>query len=738
MVKIKNGFIFLIIILLLIPVFYANAEPGDAEESASNIVSVAENDTLALSVDLANCYVYIKNKSDNKIWCTNPEDPEENDYTTPITVNNMKSQLLVTYFDETKKRTTVCTYTRCVMQNSFEIRKIKNGVLVTYNFADEDEQFKIQLQYVLNNDYLEVTVPADKIVESGESKISEISVLPFFMSGNVSEEGYALIPDGSGALIDFSQINENADPYCEKVYGRDTAVAYLYDTGDKKPIRMPVYGVSKADGGIFARISSNEACAYICANQTGYISDNTNVYTSFVYRQLDTATIAGKDWNYNEYTVAAEHPVKTDMAAQYRFLSSPNCGYSDMAKMYRDVLVSENGLEKLTPQSKTDAVINVFGTVKKKTSFLGIPYNKNISASTFDDAREMIAFFNDGGISNVSAMLYGFDSGGYKGTAGVNTNYTGAAGGNKGYEKLLSCQASTDNVIYTVKDFMHDYDPSFLFFKKGNYARAIDNTTLMNTNYLRSTYSQSELSGRWFSFTANKISANWRKYISNLKSRENAGVSMEFLASELYSDYNGSKYAERQNMLKNFTEIMEAADGYTTAFDGGNIYCMKYADMIYDAPVSSSEFDCAAFSVPFYSMVLHGYVNIASTILNVRPDNGIAFLECVESGILPAYAMTGCDNYVLRDTRLEFLYNSNFSSTKDEVLGNLKKYGRIADEIYNQEITAHERANELAVTTYANGYKTVVNYGDSDKEYTGHMIVSKDYILINSEGDLFE
>jgi len=714
---------------MLWPGVCVSAEEDGGEGIGDGLVVVAENESLELSVDLTNCYVYIENKADGTVRCTNPENPEENEYTAPITLNAMRSQLIVTYFDENKKSTVVNTYTRCVMNNAFEIRKIKNGLLVTYNFSDEEEQFKIPLQYILNDDVLEVTVPADKIIEDGPSKISEISVLPFFMCGNVTEEGYALIPDGSGALIDFSSVNPSAPPYCEKVYGRDTATAYMYDTGDKQAIRMPVYGLSKENGGIFAVISSNEASAYICANQTGYLSDYTNVYASFIRRQIDMATIAGKDWNYNEYTVTGSQPSQIDMTVSYRFLTAENCDYSAMANLYRSLLVAENGLQKLTEDTKAEAVIYTFGVTTKKASFLGIPYNKKITAATFDDVDEMLRFFSENGIDHMNAMLYGFGSEGYRGQLNTKADYHLSAGGQMGYNRLIDNQKSTQNILYTVKNLVHDNNPSFLFFRQGQYAKSIDNTNLRNTGYLRSTYAQTDVFGKWYSLRPEAVYKNWKKYIARVKAQPHTGVAMEALAAELYSDFNASNHLERQEVLNEFRKAMELTADIRTAFDGGNIYAVQYVNLLYDLPLSSSGFDCETRPVPFYSMALHGYVNLASVMLNVQPDENEAFLQCVESGIIPTTALTECDNFLLQDTNLEFLYNTNFVKTKDKALERFKRYKEVTAAVFDKEIIRHERIGDVSVTTYENGYKVIVNHGTEACEFEGQALPGGQYIL---------
>ena len=50
---------------------------------------------------------------------------------------------------------------------------------------------------------------------------------------------------------------------------------------------------------------------------------------------------------------------------------------------------------------------------------------------------------------------------------------------------------------------------------------------------------------------------------------------------------------------------------------GGNSYSLPYADDIINAPDTQSDFYIIDAQVPFYQMIIHGYINYTGASLNL-------------------------------------------------------------------------------------------------------------------------
>ena len=103
--------------------------------------------------------------------------------------------------------------------------------------------FRVSLEYLLDDNGLTVTMPAKSIVyDETRYAVSYISVLPYFGSGKDQEGGFIFYPDGSGAIIDFDDYQNNRSSLYGKVYGQDYAF-YSISGKHQQSISLPVYGM---------------------------------------------------------------------------------------------------------------------------------------------------------------------------------------------------------------------------------------------------------------------------------------------------------------------------------------------------------------------------------------------------------------------------------------------------------------------------------------------------------------
>ena len=144
-------------------------------------VTVKADGGYHLSVDESSCTVSVLDASGNVVLSTNPNDPVEDEYTSASVLNNLCSQLIVTYYDSKKVDSVVGSYLSSVRNNTFTIKKSENKIRIDYDFSRKNEQFKIPVEYSLNGDRFQVTVLSDEIEEYGDKKIYKIAVVPYLL-----------------------------------------------------------------------------------------------------------------------------------------------------------------------------------------------------------------------------------------------------------------------------------------------------------------------------------------------------------------------------------------------------------------------------------------------------------------------------------------------------------------------------------------------------------------------------
>jgi len=112
------------------------------------------------------------------------------------------------------------------------------------------------------------------------------------------------------------------------------------------------------------------------------------------------------------------------------------------------------------------------------------------------------------------------------------------------------------------------------------------------------------------------------------------------LGDRLYGDYTRSDPVDREMAKRLTQQALEAlAGGERLSVAGGNAYALAYARVLSDIPLCSSGDTLLDEDVPFYAMVLHGYMEMSGAAVNYADDPQTAVLQAIEKRnrrVLPA------------------------------------------------------------------------------------------------------
>lgn len=102
-------------------------------------------------------------------------------------------------------------------------------------------------------------------------------------------------------------------------------------------------------------------------------------------------------------------------------------------------------------------------------------------------------------------------------------------------------------------------------------------------------------------------------------------------------------------------------------------------------------------------MVIHGYVDYASTPINKSSNSDETFLLSLASGSQIHYDMTYADADTLQDTEYDDLYYSNYAGWTDLAANQYKKVSSILSGVSDYTITKYELSDDKNVltTTYS-------------------------------------
>ncbi len=667
------------------------------------------------------CTVSVKDEQGNILWLSNPT-PDPESVEGPL-YNNMMSQLVVTYFNEEQKQAVIGSYLSSVNRDTAEVKEISGGYRITYNFSRKQEQFTIPVEYTLNNNILSVEVITSEISERSTSYISKISLLPYALMGTPDEEGWLLIPDGSGALIDFAA-SGNSTEYSARVFGRDLALAYNFDEGNKNTAYLPVYGRGGQISSCLAVIEGNAELAEIIAERQS--ERFVRVGASFIYREYDTALISGTNWNYNEYPVTADTAAAGNFKVNFHLLPGGS-DYVTLAATYRDYLVKNNSLTPINDGNSYSLGIKAYGSTTQKASFLGIPYRKNVKVTTFADLTALAEKLTSAGADSTAYILKDFATRGSVKTYPSSVKIASFLGGKKGLNALAEANGGG---IFAEYNLMFERVNGLLFLKEKHLATKLSKDFVVRSDYNKVTYAEIKNSNVYGIRTAT-LEQKAAKFLKKVAGQKSLGVALAGFGNTLYSDFNDKQTLRRDAQR---TAIEDLLKGFgqkdKTASQGGNIYSVLFSGLVYDIPVTSSHFDIEGKSVPFYQTVLKGYVNMLSDPINLFADTNEQLLLCVDSGTAPTFAITGCENSKLIKTDYNALYNTYIGTLSDTILTHATRLEAIDKAITGATVKAKSTQGSLSVTEYDNGVKVLVNFGNAPAVYEGALVHPRDYSYI--------
>ena len=133
--------------------------------------------------------------------------------------------------------------------------------------------FTIPLDYVLSgDDNLEASIVTSEITEQGGGELKNIQMLRYFGAQSSAVNGYILVPNGCGSIINFNngKTSSTISDYSSYVYGLDPVVSDYTVTENLQTVRLPMFGLYNSDKqySIFATIESGDSLASINASSS--------------------------------------------------------------------------------------------------------------------------------------------------------------------------------------------------------------------------------------------------------------------------------------------------------------------------------------------------------------------------------------------------------------------------------------------------------------------------------------
>ena len=697
---------------------------------------VCENDTLKLYTNPANANVAVYDKRNGNITYSNPQNADEDPVANAANKNYLKSQFMLTYYNADVTAGTYDSYSKCVAQGNFKAESIANGIRYIYTVGDTNAiHFDIPLEYRLEDDHLTVSIPASGIVEYGGGYVQRIQLLRYMGAASSAEEGYMVVPNGSGSVINFNNGKTKMASYSQYVYELDPLAANYTTLENTDSAKLALFGICREDNGLLVTIEDGASTSLITAGISGAYNDYNYAYPTFVLRTVDNLSMFGD--SATEIFVIEEDLYDINMEVRYTFLTEENTGYAGLANYYRDRLIAEGVLTKNAQSGDIPFYYDVIAGVKETNHFLGVQYLRNFAMTTFDEAAEMSTELKNSGINNQVMNLQGWFNGGYYHDAADKVKVTWKLGGKSGLEDLNETVAANGGTLFTDVAFQKvtyaddgfNYNSESSRYYGAGYVASfgmVNPTTLRNTSSLG--YME-----RDFDVLSPKFLPRYvEKFSNKIEKIDVAGVSLRDLGSYLVSDKKRTNVIHREKALDvvdGQLQLLEST-GKKLMTDAGNDYSFAYTTDIVNAPIYHNEFFIVDESIPLYEMIIHGCINYSSELMNFQDDEDLTpiVLNMIEAGASPHYVFTWEESSKMKETGMNHYYATTFNTWKTEAVDIYNQVNDALKYVSGSAMVGHEIIDEdVRKVSYDNGVVIYINYGSEAVQVDGMEVPALSY-----------
>jgi hypothetical protein len=595
--------------------------------------------------------------------------------------------------------------------------------------------FNITLRYELDGNSLVISAPFEKIAYREKWPLTSLNILPFFGAGGLEDQGYYMVPDGSGALIRFNNGKQRQNAYFNRIYGWDDCEPRSAVINDYSAA-YPVFGIEKNGSALICIIEEGAPYAAIKADVSLRNCSWNSASAQFSIIKGAKLEVANRPDN-SMYLYQAGLPEGERIAM--RFAPCGQSGYVGMAKEYRSWLRKKlNSPGKVTGENPA-AVVEIIGAVNKTQHRLGLPFDLPLRLTSFKEAQSMVEGFASLGWKNLNIKFSGWFNGGVEHKVPLKPALVGDLGSKKDFLNLLKSAENNNYKLYTEGDFVFMRGKGLFdgFNDYSDVSRYINQEQAANWPFSFVWFGERKSSGKLMSLATPEFTqktlldfAGWAgKFgIQNFALRS--------IGSSLGGNYDEKRPVSREASMKIQEETLAdlASKGSSFIVNAGFAYVLPYADFITGMALRDQGFGITDEAVPFYQIALHGIVPYAGKPVNLAGDYRSNLLDTAATGAGLYFSFIKAKTTELQETNFRNYYANEYDAWINEADGLYKKFDTDFKGLFGMTIENHEiLAPGVTLTEYEDGTKVLVNAGSSRYVYDGTAAAPRDWAVIRNE-----
>ena len=740
------------------------ALPSDIEEALSVVNSSKENNDPSELKD----YAEEKEMSvaDVKKLANTPKDSSFTNDRYAAFANSLITVEYYTGEGKAMKTTRVSSASYKVKEGHSEFQEVdkENGKYrLACKFKLEDADLGINVDITFgDNGTIKYDIPYKEITGDAIKKIANIMITPFLgtsggatlaydesqsdwvkLKGKKLTPGYALIPDGSGALVRFDENDTKFSDYEGKVYGGDAATDLTYYSTEtdvvplKKPT-LPVFGISHGDGTQAAFVAyADKGDEYMTINAIPSSLVDGDVRYTYAYPKFKYNSEYYQVINQagDTYRKTQDEPNKFDISMTYHFLSgdgsdgTPSADYVGMAQAYRQHLIDNKTLTEITPEGDSIPIrIDFLISDSKK----GVFSTQQVSVTNTKDISEILNKLIKDGITNINSGLIGWQSGGQTLSKPNSTSFSSAVGKESDFKNLMSDFQKKNIDISFSREFTTINESMLSYYN--NAAKH------MNTQYLKVDKSgvlPKNVPVSEYGYATPKKTAQWMDDLYEDLGDLSKSFTIDGASNTLVSTYNSDGVD---------TTVSQAIKLYQTSIGNmkkkgtkinlvnPNKYLWKYTDRYLQSPVGTSQYVYETDTVPFLQMVLNGTMEVYAPYANFSFYSTTDQLRMIDYNIMPSFVLTKQPSYLLASTTSSDYYSTEFEQYEKLVTEIYKKVNDPLSQVIGYKWTSRKVLdNGVIANIYekdGNKKTIIINYTDEKVSVSGTDVEKKSAAVI--------
>lgn len=736
----------------------ASAEEQPAEEEKTLISEedelakcqlAASNENFELLVNTQTGLFAFRTKDGEHIWWSNPYNADDDPVANNSKKEDLKSSLVINAVkvtDTESPSTTVRSWkdsVNSIVETEDDIRPglvvtmVDNGFRAEYTFPNEG--ITIPYYITLNGDYIEASIAVDEIVENesdpsliteSSRSIVDVNLLQDLGAAGSDEEGYIITPDGSGAVINFNNGKTKANEYTQRVYGRDLAKSQDMAPAKTEQAFLPIMGIVRSDNALLEVVTEGSAYATARAAVAGQKSTSYNsAWFNFQLRATDSYFMGGQ--NASSLNAYQEKIIpESRVTVRYYPIVKEGVSYVDVAKRYQQYLVEEKGLTKADSE-RSPLYLGLYGGTVKEQSVLGFPVKLETAATTYEQAKEILQELTANGVDDIIVSYEDFNAAGVTSRISNSVDYSGTLGGKNKWKELKSfCDASGITLAPSF-DLMEYERSGNGYTKTGASAIAITKAYATQGVYELAFGTPHDTRDSWYILSPAFFERVYGEVISSCQREGMNAISVAGGTSALYSDYtsNAGRNTSRQQAVNNLVRGYEMINqsGMTFVSGAANDYALPYVDYLKDVPLYSSNFDVFDYDIPFYELVIHGFIPYTTKAKNASSSADELFVYSVVTGTPLHYEVMYQDPNEFTDCSYDELFYTNYKGWVNDMVAEYKLMKQYVLPLTDETIEDFEINGVECKSTFSDGTVVEANLGTLQMWVNGTEVKLSDF-----------